>query len=178
MPQIFQLRNVLFGRGDKMAWSWLTEREPSWSFGILSRIAEVRRKAHMFDHLINNLKYSLFRLRRRERHMWTDTPIAYLFSAKEDWHLLKSRAKLEQVTKYMYRSIFNWLTFIKINKAIRRAIVKRQLDPFRAFDAYDKEERGIVSLSDLQRILASMHLAFSARDYYEVTRLADPKNIG
>jgi Ca2+-binding EF-hand superfamily protein len=56
--------------------------------------------------------------------------------------------------------------------------VKRQLNPFRAFDAFDKEERGIVSLSDLQRILASMQLAFSARDYYEVARLADPKNIG
>ena len=93
--------------------------------------------------------------------MWTDTPLARLFCPEEEWHLLSSRSKLEQMIK-----------------AIRKAISKRQLDPLHAFDMLDANGTGRLNYNDMQRALAWMQLGFSARDYYEVVRFADPENLG
>lgn len=37
------------------------------------------------------------RLRRRERHLWGDTPLAQLFTEEGEKHLLKIRSTLQQV---------------------------------------------------------------------------------
>ena len=43
--------------------------------------------------------------------MWTDTPLARLFCVEEDWHLLKSRAILEQVCIFSF-SFFPFSFFL------------------------------------------------------------------
>tara|TARA_R110002050_G_scaffold67051_9_gene145292 strand:+ start:424 stop:735 length:312 start_codon:yes stop_codon:yes gene_type:complete len=65
-----------------------------------------------------------------------------------------------------------------MKKVIKKVIVKRQVDPAALFDAGDVSGEGVISYNDLQRTLSCMRLGFSAREYYEVVRLADPDNIG
>jgi hypothetical protein len=35
------------------------------------------------------------RLRRRERNLWEDTPLAKIFCPQEEWHLLRANATLQ-----------------------------------------------------------------------------------
>jgi hypothetical protein len=85
-----------------MVGKWASKCESPRSPSFLSGFVTVGIDFDFICFLADSLH---FRLRRRERHMWTDTPIAYLFSAKDDWHLLKSRAKLEQA-RHFFRTIF------------------------------------------------------------------------
>ncbi|KAJ8548740.1 hypothetical protein ON010_g10931 [Phytophthora cinnamomi] len=45
----------------------------------------------------------LLRLRRRERHLWGDTPLAKVFTAQSEWHLLTARARLQQFQQSLLR---------------------------------------------------------------------------
>jgi hypothetical protein len=53
------------------------------------------------------------RLRRRERHLWADTPLAKLFTPQHEWHLLRARAAQQQLAL-----------------ALRRSITTRRTDPY------------------------------------------------
>ena len=101
------------------------------------------------------------RLRRRERNLWGDTPLAKLFTPQEEWHLLRGRAKVEQVSD-----------------AIAKAIRERKVDPILAFVRVDADADGSITYDELQRALEWMRLGFAPRDYYEVARLADQTNKG
>lgn len=98
------------------------------------------------------------RLRKRERNLWIDTPLAKVFTDKEDWHLLKARAKIQQVE-----------TAIKI---------KKKLDARKVFLRFDADGDQCLSYEELQRALEAMGLGFSPRDVAEIVRLADRRNVG
>jgi hypothetical protein len=117
------------------------------------------RKASLDDRL--NFFSVCLRLRRRERNLWGDTPLAKIFTPQEEWHLLRTRALLEQVTD-----------------AILKGIKTRQLDPVGAFARFDIDQDGFLSYEELQRAFEWMQLGFSPRDYYVVVRHADSANIG
>merc|ERR1712137_1428306 len=101
------------------------------------------------------------RLRRRERNLWGDTPLAKIFTPQEEWHLLRTRALLEQV-----------------NAAIQIAIKKRHIDPNQAFTKFDTDNDNSLSYEELQRALEWMQLGFSPRDYFTLVRHADKQNNG
>jgi len=98
------------------------------------------------------------RLRKRERNIWIDTPLAKVFTAREEWHMLQSRALIYQV-----------------NSAIRS---KRNLDVRGVFARFDQDGDGSLSCEELQRALDSMKLGFAPRDITDITRLADQSNTG
>lgn len=45
------------------------------------------------------------RLRRHERNVWDDTPLAKIFTPQEEWHMIRARAVLQQVTVAIERAI-------------------------------------------------------------------------
>jgi len=103
----------------------------------------------------------LLRLRRRERNLWGDTPLAKIFTPQEEWHMLRTRALLEQVTD-----------------AILKSIKTRHLDPLGALARFDADTDGFLSYEELQRAFEWMQLGFSPRDYYTLVRYADSDNTG
>jgi len=98
------------------------------------------------------------RLRKRERNLWIDTPLAKVFTAREEWGQLQSRALIQQV-----------------NTAIRS---KKLLDVRSVFARFDTDGDGIVSSEQLQRALEAMKLGFAPRDIADIARLADRNNSG
>jgi len=96
------------------------------------------------------------RLRRRERNLWGDTPLAKVLTEPESWHLLGAKAKLEQVTR-----------------AISSAMCGRRAEPIAAFHAHDGDHDGFLTFAEVQRALDSLRLGFSPLDIAEVARLAD-----
>jgi len=49
------------------------------------------------------------RLRRRERVVWSDTPLARAFTASHEWHLLHARALVQQITSAIkHRGLSAW----------------------------------------------------------------------
>lgn len=101
------------------------------------------------------------RLRRRERNLWGDTPLAKALTVPDDWHLLGARAKLEQVSS-----------------AMRTAARTRRADPVSAFHACDTDLDGKLTFAEVQRALDTMHLGFSPLDIAEVSRLVDQDGDG
>src|SRR5689334_17978783 len=97
------------------------------------------------------------RLRRRERHLWGDTPLAKVFTIQEEWHLLHARAKLEQV-----------------NREIRA----KRIDMSDMFKKFDLDNDGKLSFDEAQRCFESLKLGFSPGDIIEVIHLADQEGDG
>lgn len=98
------------------------------------------------------------RLRKRERHIWLDTPLAKVFIKREDWKSLKARVKIQQVSL-----------------AIKR---KKKLNARAVFIRYDVDNDGCLSYDEMQRALVAMKLGFSPHDVADIVRLADPNNTG
>jgi hypothetical protein len=101
------------------------------------------------------------RLRRRERNLWADTPLAKALTLPEEWSLLSARAKLEQMSL-----------------ALHAAMRSRKLDPFLLFSSFDTDGDGCLSYVELQQCVSAMHLGYSPQDVSEIVRLADGKNDG
>jgi hypothetical protein len=127
--------------------------------------AELLCLEHALSHSSIDDRLAFFleclRLRRRERNLWGDTPLAKIFTPQDEWHLLRARAKVEQ-----------------ISDAIGKAIRERKIDPIMAFSRVDSDADGNVTYDELQRALEWMRLGFAPRDYYEVARLVDKGNNG
>ena len=66
--------------------------------------------------------------RRRQRNLWVDTPLAKLFTAQAEWHLLRARAQL-----------------VLVRQAIRLRIASHQIDPASAFLKVDVANKGAVT---------------------------------
>jgi len=97
------------------------------------------------------------RLRRRERNLWSDTPLAKFLTPREEWHLLRPRATLE-----------------KLQRAVMKAIKRRQrnkLNPFEIFRKFDTNNDGAFSTEELQRCFKMMNLPFALGDFYAVTAM-------
>jgi hypothetical protein len=45
------------------------------------------------------------RLRRHERNLWDDTPLAKIFTPQSEWHLIRARAMLHQVSLAITKAI-------------------------------------------------------------------------
>ena len=68
-------------------------------------------------------------MRRRERNLWTDTPLAKLFTPRAEWHLLRTRALVQQLAQ-----------------ALRRNLSARRIDPYAVFDAALEAEPDFAAL--------------------------------
>lgn len=98
------------------------------------------------------------RLRRRERNLWEDTPLAKVFTDRKEWHMLRARALVQQV---------------KTALAARTA-----LDCRKVFLRFDSDGDDALSYEELQRAMQAMQLGFSPRVLAEIVRLADSNNNG
>lgn len=101
------------------------------------------------------------RLRRRERHLWGDTPLAEVFTEEGEKHLLRIRAVLQQV-----------------KQALKVAIRRRKLDPITLFSRLDADHDGALTYTEMQRLFDNMSLGFSAGDVSDIVRFADGDSDG
>lgn len=97
-------------------------------------------------------------VRRRERHLWNDTPLAKVFTDSSEWHLLQVRAIQQQ--------------FID-------AVSKRDHELQRVYDAcfagMDDQE---CEYDKLLKNLQSLRFGFSAADLTALIRFMDNSNTG
>lgn len=98
------------------------------------------------------------RLRKRERRLWADTPLAKVLTDKEEWGTLKGRSQIQQV-----------------ETAIRS---KRGLQTRRVLARFDTDNDGVLNYEELIRAFGAMNLGFSPRDLSDIVRLADQDNRG
>lgn len=92
------------------------------------------------------------RLRRRERHLWGDTPLAKVFTAKDEWHLLGARARMQQ----FHQSLKRKKKLSHLATALRK------------FDANgDGQLRG----EEIVKCLESFQLGYSSGDLNEIIHL-------
>eukprot|EP01012_Entosiphon_sulcatum_P024255 TRINITY_DN29428_c0_g1_i1.p1 TRINITY_DN29428_c0_g1~~TRINITY_DN29428_c0_g1_i1.p1 ORF type:complete len:4234 (+),score=586.19 TRINITY_DN29428_c0_g1_i1:35-12736(+) len=99
------------------------------------------------------------RLRRRQRNLWGDTPLAKIFTPQSEWHLLRGKATLQ----YM-------------QDAIRKVMIKGKLNPIEIFRQHVGESSA--GYEQLLRILESLRLGCAPGDYQEVIRLLDSAGTG
>ncbi|OQR84514.1 hypothetical protein ACHHYP_13291 [Achlya hypogyna] len=99
------------------------------------------------------------RLRRRERQLWGDTPLAKVFTKEDEWHLLSARAKMEQ---------------------FQRGIRTEKIPLLSAWHRFDGNNDGILSYDELLRCFESFQLGFSPSDLNEIIALveADTEAVG
>jgi hypothetical protein len=100
----------------------------------------------------------ILRLRRRERNLWVDTPLAKVFTTKEEWHLLRARAKIQQV-----------------KDALRS---RKKLNARQVLERSDTDADGFLSYGEAQRAFEAMRLGFSPHELSVIVRLADAGNLG
>jgi len=103
------------------------------------------------------------RLRRREKYMWGDTPLAKLFTDESEWHLLDARAKLQQMSA----------TLLRLLKAPRNSI-----DLLTLFSRMDSNNDSSLSRAELQRMIENLRLGFSPADIALVVKLVDSSDQG
>jgi len=106
------------------------------------------------------------RLRRHERNVWDDTPLAKIFTPQDEWHMIRARAILQQVT-------------VAINRTIKtRKKPKPWWNPYDIFKAYDADADGCLNRDELIHAFEEMKLEFSPQDYYEISKLIPQTDRG
>ncbi|RHY32657.1 hypothetical protein DYB32_002374 [Aphanomyces invadans] len=100
---------------------------------------------------------STLRLRRRERQLWGDTPLAKAFTKEDEWHLLSARAKMEQ---------------------FQRGIKAKKIGLVAAWHRFDINNHGRLSNDELLRCFESFQLGFSPGDLNEIIGLLDGQHDG
>lgn len=110
------------------------------------------------DHFESNL-----RLRRREKYLWGDTPLAKLFTERSEWHLLSARAKLQQLSVSLLRILRS---------------PKNTIDLLSTFTRADADADGALTHAEMQRMLEDLHLGYSPADIALVVNLIDEDNVG
>ncbi|KAH3756032.1 nxn protein [Pelomyxa schiedti] len=103
------------------------------------------------------------RLRRRQRNLWGDTPLAKFFSPREEWKNLRARAIAEQIS-------------IAIKAALHDK--KQHLDPYQMFEHFDDDHDGKLSYAQLDHLFDWMRLGFAPGDYHEIVKILDTANTG
>ncbi|TMW68228.1 hypothetical protein Poli38472_007900 [Pythium oligandrum] len=110
-----------------------------------------------------NLRHDFFecclRLRRRERHLWGDTPLAKAFTQKDEWHLLGARARMQQFQQSLKRK----KKLLHLATALRR---------------FDENGDGRLSTEEVLKCFESFQLGYSSGELNEIIGLiADPLQI-
>ena len=127
------------------------------------------------------------RLRRRERHLWSDTPLAKVLTVPEEWHLLAARAKLEQMSRAICGAMCSRKVRLSLSLVLALYMYMPislhspsydQADPVAAFYAADGDGDGYLTLAEMQRALESLRLGFSPLDIAEIATLADRDGDG
>ncbi|KAF0690318.1 Aste57867_18249 [Aphanomyces stellatus] len=95
---------------------------------------------------------STLRLRRRERQLWGDTPLAKVFTKEDEWHLLSARAKMEQ---------------------FQRGIKAKKIGLVAAWHRFDGNNNGRLTYDELLRCFESFQLGFSPSDLNEIIGLME-----
>jgi len=89
---------------------------------ILERLLWADERSNCREYFLANLQ-----IRGCERNIWEDTPIAKLFTSKDEWYLISSRSILKN-----------------IHRALRKAMIKDDnLKPLEIFDAFDTEKEDV-----------------------------------
>ena len=91
-------------------------------------------------------------LRRRERTMWSDTPVAKLFTEESQWDELRPAALIE---------------------ALRTKLISERKNAKTAFAEFDTDGDGFLSKAELRAAFSSLHLGFSAGDISTIIQKAD-----
>ncbi|KAJ0406964.1 hypothetical protein P43SY_005197 [Pythium insidiosum] len=109
------------------------------------------------------LRYEFFecllRLRRRERHLWGDTPLAKAFTEKDEWHLLSARARMQQ-----------------FQQSLQRKKGKNKLHLATALRRFDENCDGHLSAEEVLKCFESFQLGYSSGELSEIIGLiAEPK---
>uniref|UniRef100_M4BT13 ubiquitinyl hydrolase 1 n=1 Tax=Hyaloperonospora arabidopsidis (strain Emoy2) TaxID=559515 RepID=M4BT13_HYAAE len=111
----------------------------------------------------------LLRLRRRERHLWEDTPLAKVFTAQSEWHLLTARARLQQFQQSLLRKQRQY----KKKAGTSRNPVHAMATPHLAvaLRQFDEDEDGRLTAEEIYKCLESFHLGFSSKELNEIISL-------
>lgn len=94
----------------------------------------------------------ILRLRRRERHLWGDTPLAKVFTHKDEWHLLSARARMQQ-----------------FQQSLKRKKKLDQLAP--SLRRFDENEDGLLPAEDVLKCFENFQLGFSSGELNEIIAL-------
>jgi hypothetical protein len=139
------------------------------------------------------------RLRRRERRVWSDTPLARVFTAKSEWHLLHVQALIQQMSsallqrKAAARDLF--VRFADASPATTAASSSSSSSSSRnsnadtAATSMDEDGNGsggsiaqpkalTLGLAGLQRLCVTLRLGFSPADVASVASAADTTGEG
>lgn len=92
------------------------------------------------------------RLRRRERHLWGDTPLAKVFTKKDEWHLLSARARMQQFQQSLKQK-------------------KRKVHLAPALRRFDENEDGRLSAEEVLKCFESFQLGYSSAELNEIISL-------
>ncbi|KDO28986.1 hypothetical protein SPRG_20090 [Saprolegnia parasitica CBS 223.65] len=103
-------------------------------------------------HLRHEFFMCCLRLRRRERQLWGDTPLAKVFTKSDEWHLLSARAKMEQ---------------------FQRGIRTEKIPLLSSWHRFDGNNDGVLSYDELLRCFESFQLGFSPSDLNEIIGLVE-----
>ena len=112
-------------------------------------------------------------LRRRERRVWSDTPLARIFTAKSEWHLLHVKALIQQMSsallqrKAAARDLF-----------VRFGETKTGESGESAMREDEKCQELTLGLAGLQRLCVTLRLGFSPADIASMASAADTSGDG
>ncbi|CAK9107070.1 Calmodulin [Durusdinium trenchii] len=118
------------------------------------RDSPIQDRVHFFEDCL--------RLRRREKYLWGDTPLAKLFTEKSEWHLLDARAKLQQMS----------ISLVQTLKS-----KKTKIDILAMFSHVDSDNDGNLTPAEMQRFLEDLRLGFSPADIALVVDLIKPDGL-
>ncbi|KAG6968861.1 hypothetical protein JG688_00005595 [Phytophthora aleatoria] len=111
----------------------------------------------------------LLRLRRRERHLWGDTPLAKVFTAQSEWHLLTARARLQQFQQSLLRKQRQYQKKKEKGKDPKPTLAALHLAV--ALRRFDEDEDSRLSAEEVHKCFESFQLGFSSMELNEVIGL-------
>ncbi|KNC48811.1 uncharacterized protein AMSG_00592 [Thecamonas trahens ATCC 50062] len=95
---------------------------------------------------------TLLRYRRRERMFWADTPVAKVFTRREEWGMLKARALVVELTSAMQRKRM----YLRV-----------------AFRKFDADADGYITQDEVMRAFSYLKLGFSSADAIQLFHILD-----
>ena len=95
---------------------------------------------------------TVLRYRRRERMFWADTPVAKIFTRREEWGMLKARALVYEAVTAMQRKRM----FLRV-----------------AFRKFDADGDGLITQDELMRAFSYLKLGFSTADAIQLFHILE-----
>ncbi|CAI5729997.1 unnamed protein product [Peronospora destructor] len=111
----------------------------------------------------------LLRLRRRERHLWGDTPLAKVFTAQSEWHLLTARARLQQFQQSLLRKQRQYQKKKEKGKDPKQTMAALHMAV--ALRRFDEDEDSRLSTEEVHKCLESFQLGFSSKELNKIIGL-------